>query len=53
MLNGANAPLTVTMFDRMREGSTPVLNAVSLFLMVGSALLGVISVLAQREPRKS
>jgi spermidine/putrescine transport system permease protein len=39
MLVGADAPLTVTMYGRMREGASPVLNAVSLFLMAASALL--------------
>jgi spermidine/putrescine transport system permease protein len=29
------------MYGRMREGATPVLNAVSLFLMVASALLAL------------
>lgn len=53
MLNGSNAPLTITMFDRMREGSTPVLNAVSLTLMIGSGLLGLLGVIAQRDPEKS
>lgn len=32
-------PLTVMMYGRVREGATPVLNAVSLLLMVASALL--------------
>jgi spermidine/putrescine transport system permease protein len=32
----------VLMYGRMREGATPVLNAVSLFLMVASALLAVL-----------
>ena len=49
MLVGSDPPLTITMFDRMREGSTPLLNAVSLFLMLASATLGLISILAQRE----
>ena len=39
MLVGANPPLTVLMYGRMREGASPVLNAVSLFLMLASALL--------------
>jgi spermidine/putrescine transport system permease protein len=39
MLVGADSPLTIMMYGRMREGATPVLNAVSLFLMVASALL--------------
>jgi spermidine/putrescine transport system permease protein len=41
MLVGADAPLTIMMYGRMREGATPVLNAVSLFLMVASALLAL------------
>ena len=42
MLVGAQSPLTVMMYGRMREGATPVLNAVSLFLMVASALLALL-----------
>ena len=42
MLVGSDAPLTVMMYGRMREGATPVLNAVSVFLMVASALLALI-----------
>src|SRR5690554_7825658 len=34
MLTGSDTPLTVALFNRLREGSTPVLNAVALFLMV-------------------
>ncbi len=50
MLVGSDAPLTITMYDRMvKVGSTPVLNAVSVFLMVGSGLLALLSVLAQRR----
>ncbi|MBT9292354.1 ABC transporter permease [Prosthecodimorpha staleyi] len=49
MLVGSDPPLTITMFDRMKQGSTPVLNAVSLFLMVGSGLIGLISVMVQRD----
>jgi spermidine/putrescine transport system permease protein len=41
MLVGPDAPLTVTMYGRMREGATPVLNAVSLFLMLASAALAL------------
>ncbi len=49
MLVGSDAPLTITMYDRLKEGSTPALNAVSLMLMIGSAVLALISVFAQRE----
>jgi hypothetical protein len=45
MLVGSDPPLTVMMYA-MREGASPVLNAVSLFLMIASALLA----LALRRP---
>lgn len=41
MLVGSDSPLTVMMYGRMREGATPVLNAVSLFLMLASAALAL------------
>lgn len=50
MLVGADAPLTIMMYGRMREGATPVLNAVSLFLMVASAVLALT--LMRRNERK-
>ncbi len=49
MLVGSDAPLTIAMFDRLKEGSTPVLNAVSLLLMVASAVLATISIALQRD----
>ncbi len=51
MLVGSDAPLTITMFDRLKEGSTPVLNAVSLLLMIGSSLLALVMILFQRQDR--
>lgn len=49
-LVGSEAPLTITMYDRMvKVGSTPVLNAVSFVLMLGSALLALVSVFVQRD----
>jgi len=42
MLVGSDPPLTVMMYGRMREGATPVLNAVSLFLMAASALIALV-----------
>jgi spermidine/putrescine transport system permease protein len=50
MLAGSDSPLTVMMYGRMREGATPVLNAVSLFLMVASSLLALT---LMRRPRES
>ena len=41
MLVGADSPLTIMMYGRMREGATPVLNAVSVLLMVASAVLAL------------
>ncbi|MCY1531161.1 NifC-like ABC-type porter [compost metagenome] len=49
MLVGSDSPLTVLMYGRMREGATPVLNAISLFLMIASALLALM--LLWRKPR--
>lgn len=49
-LVGSDAPLTITMYDRMlKVGSTPVLNAVSLALILGSGALALISVFVQME----
>jgi len=50
MLVGADTPLTVMMYGRMREGATPVLNAVSLFLMIASAVLA-LTLLKRGGPR--
>jgi spermidine/putrescine transport system permease protein len=50
MLVGSEAPLTITMYDRMAKvGSTPVLNAVSFVLMFGSGVLALLSVVVQRD----
>ena len=52
MLVGSDAPLTIEMYDRLREGSTPVLNAVSILLMVGSGILALLSIFVQRDRNK-
>lgn len=50
MLVGSDAPLTITMYDRIAKvGSTPVLNATSFFLIIASGTLALISVLVQTE----
>lgn len=49
MLVGSDAPLTIAMFDRLKEGSTPLLNAVSLLLMLGSSLLALLVIVFQRR----
>lgn len=49
MLVGSDAPLTIAMFDRLKEGSTPLLNAVSLLLMFGSSCLALFLIFFQRK----
>lgn len=49
MLVGSDAPLTIAMFDRLKEGSTPLLNAVSLLLMLGSSALALLMIAFQRK----
>jgi len=49
MLVGSDSPLTVMMYGRMREGATPVLNAVSLLLMVASAVLALTLMRGQKD----
>jgi spermidine/putrescine transport system permease protein len=49
MLSGSDAPLTVLMYGRMKEGATPVLNAISLGLMLMSSL--IVALLYLRKPR--
>ncbi|RME13944.1 MAG: ABC transporter permease [Alphaproteobacteria bacterium] len=49
MLVGSDAPLTIAMFDRLKEGSTPLLNAVSLLLMLISTSVALAMVLFQRR----
>ena len=51
MLVGSDPPLTVMMYGRMREGASPVLNAVSLFMMVASALIALV--LLRRPARET
>lgn len=52
MLVGADSPLTIMMYGRMREGASPVLNAVSLFLMVASALLALTFMRRRPQARR-
>lgn len=48
MLVGSDSPMSITMYDRMvKSGSTPVMNAVAVFLMLVSGLLAFLSVAVQ------
>ncbi|MFZ6687730.1 ABC transporter permease [Undibacterium sp. SXout11W] len=42
MLTGSDAPLTVMIYGRMKDGATPVVNAISLMLMLVSAALVLV-----------
>lgn len=53
MLVGSDPPLTVLMYGRMREGASPVLNAVSLFLMLASAGLALLLMRGSARPPAS
>ncbi|MBI4356390.1 MAG: ABC transporter permease [Gammaproteobacteria bacterium] len=48
MLVGSDAPLTITLFDSLRQGATPVLNAVSVLLILASGVLVAISLFVQK-----
>lgn len=52
MLAGSDTPLTIAMFERLRDGSTSVLNAASVLLMAGSACLALVSLFAQRPDKQ-
>ena len=41
MLVGSDAPVTIRIFTAIRDGTTPVVNALSLVLMAAMALLAV------------
>ncbi len=52
MLVGSDSPLTVEMYQRVREGTTPVVNAVSVALMVGSTILAAAYTWMQHKASK-
>ncbi|MBI3453249.1 MAG: ABC transporter permease [Rhodospirillales bacterium] len=49
MLVGSDATLPIAMYGRLRQGSTPVLNAVSVVLILSSAALAIAAVALSRE----
>ncbi len=53
MLVGSDAPLTIQLYSMMREGSTPVVNAVSVALIGGSALLVLALIFTDRGEKKA
>ena len=53
MLVGSDAPLTIMMYGRMREGASPVLNAVSLVLMLLTAAMALVMLGRSGKRRES
>lgn len=51
-LSSSEQPITLVMYDRLKIGSTPIINAVSFFLMLISSLLVLFSVFIQRDKNK-
>ena len=51
IVQSGDAPLTILMYGRRREGASPVLNAVSLFLMVASAAVALLLLQRPGRPR--
>lgn len=49
MLVGSDATLPVAMYARLRQGSTPVLNAISVVLILASALLALAMIALARD----
>ncbi len=48
MLVGSEAPVTIRMFTQIRDGTTPVINALSLLMMLVMATLGFALLFANR-----
>ena len=48
MLVGSDAPVTIRMFTQIRDGTTPVINALSLLLMIGMSLIALTQLLTGR-----
>ncbi|MEJ7139405.1 ABC transporter permease [Amphibiibacter pelophylacis] len=51
MLAGGDSPLTIWMYGQMRQGATPILNAISLLLMTVTA--AVVLLMYWRKPKEA
>ncbi|MGQ0662173.1 MAG: ABC transporter permease [Pseudomonadota bacterium] len=49
MVVGSDATLPIAMYGRLRQGSTPILNAISVVLILASAVLAIALVALGRE----
>lgn len=52
-LVGSNATLPITLFTQIKDGSTPVVNAVSLVLIIGVSTIALINFLVSLKSAKS
>ncbi len=52
MLVGSEAPVTIRMFTQIRDGTTPVINALSLLMMLVMATLGFSLLFANRGDKE-
>ena len=52
-LVGSNATLPITLFTQIKDGSTPVVNAVSLVLIVGVSTIALVNFLVSLKSSKS
>ncbi|MHA1565767.1 MAG: ABC transporter permease [Alphaproteobacteria bacterium] len=52
MLVGSEAPVTIRMFTQIRDGTTPVINALSLLMMLVMATIGFALLFANRGDQK-
>ncbi|RMF15887.1 MAG: ABC transporter permease [Gammaproteobacteria bacterium] len=48
-LVGSETTLPVNLYLQVRDGSTPVINAISFLMIVGTSLLGLVNILLQRR----
>jgi spermidine/putrescine transport system permease protein len=52
-LVGSNATLPITLFTQIKDGSTPVVNAVSLVLIVGVSVIALLNVIINLKSSKA
>ena len=48
-LVGSEATLPINLYLQVRDGSTPVINAISFLLIVGTSTLAVVNLFIQRD----
>jgi len=52
-LVGSNATLPITLFTQIKDGSTPVVNAVSLVLILGVSTIALVNFLVSLKSSKA